>query len=327
MNTIVWMYSGQGSQYYHMGAELYREDSIFRQMVDEQSAFAEPLTGVSIASLIYRHPGNRFDTFDRTLYTHPALFIVQFALDCTLRWRGYYPDYVLGYSLGEFVGYAVTGVMSWQNALSAVIRHAQILERAAAPGRMLAVLASLSEWEALRRGFPAVEVAAVNSPRHFVLTGGAADIEAIQHRLENRQIDCVLLPVRMAFHSSALDSLEHEFQALLAAVPVSQPRTPIVSSARAAILHSIRPELPWVVTRRSIQFQSAFHLLEARGPHAYIDLGPSGTLAGFVRQNLTPASSSMAVPILTPFGHDLANLRTAENRLSRPFTKSASYGA
>ena len=327
MNTIVWMYAGQGSQYYHMGAELYREDSIFRQVVDEQSAFAEPLCGVSIASLIYRHAGNRFDPFDRTLYTHPALFIVQFALDCTLRWRGCYPDYVLGYSLGEFVTYAVTGVMSWLNALSAVIRHAQILERAAAPGRMLAVLAPATEFEPLSRAFPAVEIAAVNSPRHFVLTGSAGDIEALQRRFESSQIDSVILPVRMAFHSSALDALELEFQTLLSAIPVNQPRTPIVSSASAEILHAIHPESSWVVTRRSIQFQRAFQLLESRGPHAYIDLGPSGTLAGFVRQNLTPASPSVAVPILTPFGHDLANLRTAENRLHRTLPASASYGA
>lgn len=41
----------------------------------------------------------------------------------------------------------------------------------------------------------------------------------------------------------------------------------------------------------------------------YIDLGPSGTLANFVKRNLTPDSESKVHTILTPFGQDVRKLQ------------------
>ena len=44
------------------------------------------------------------------------------------------------------------------------------------------------------------------------------------------------------------------------------------------------------------------------GSYFYIDLGPSGTMANFVKYNLKPDSISKTFNIIAPFDNELKNL-------------------
>jgi hypothetical protein len=48
--------------------------------------------------------------------------------------------------------------------------------------------------------------------------------------------------------------------------------------------------------------------METASPATYIDAGPSGSLATFVRNIIGRDGASQAFPLLTPFGKDLGNL-------------------
>jgi hypothetical protein len=48
--------------------------------------------------------------------------------------------------------------------------------------------------------------------------------------------------------------------------------------------------------------------LEQQGAHRYIDVGPAGTLATFLKYGLPPTTRSTVQAILTPFGGDQKNL-------------------
>ena len=93
------------------------------------------------------------------------------------------------------------------------------------------------------------------------------------------------------------------------------PRIPIFSAQRAEFVPAMDADFLWEVTRRPVAFRTSVERLEQSGPHLYVDLGPSGTLAGFVKQNLSPSSRSEALPLVTPFGRDLRNLALLEERL------------
>lgn len=68
---LVFMFSGQGSQYYHMGKELFKENTVFRQSMLEMDAIAARRIGTSIVEEIY-HPGKRVsDPFDSILFPTP----------------------------------------------------------------------------------------------------------------------------------------------------------------------------------------------------------------------------------------------------------------
>jgi hypothetical protein len=51
-------------------------------------------------------------------------------------------------------------------------------------------------------------------------------------------------------------------------------------------------------------------MLEESGSHAYIDVGPSGTLANLVKPLLREGSGSFARATLTPFGWDVASFHS-----------------
>lgn len=85
---LVFMFSGQGSQYYHMGKELFKENIVFRQSMHEMDAMAARRIGTSIVEEIY-HPAKRVsDPFDSILFSHPAIFMVEYSLYKVLEDRG-----------------------------------------------------------------------------------------------------------------------------------------------------------------------------------------------------------------------------------------------
>jgi acyl transferase domain-containing protein len=94
------------------------------------------------------------------------------------------------------------------------------------------------------------------------------------------------------------------------------PTIPIMCCAKAEMLPDIVPaDYFWNVARKPIQFMQALNTLERSGPWQYIDVGPAGTLANFVKQNLTSQSASQHHTVMTPFGSELRNLERLETAL------------
>lgn len=114
---IIFMFSGQGSHYYQMGRELYENNPVFKTWILKIGKLVQKLIGQSIVNLLYYDGFKKSDVFNRTLYTHPSIFMVEYALSQVLLDKGIVPDGVLGASLGEFTSAAFTGVMSLEDTI------------------------------------------------------------------------------------------------------------------------------------------------------------------------------------------------------------------
>src|SRR5689334_11416654 len=84
----VFLFSGQGSQYAGMGKELFQQDRIFRRWMLSLDELTRVGIGTSVLSLLYEQPASQSGAFDRTPYTHPAIFMVEYALARTLMEQG-----------------------------------------------------------------------------------------------------------------------------------------------------------------------------------------------------------------------------------------------
>lgn len=304
---VVFMFSGQGSHCYQMGRELYDGLTKFRERMDRMDATVRALTGSSVVAALYHERRRRDEVFDRTLLTHPAIFMVECALADTLIASGLRPDMVCGASLGMFAATVAAGGLSPEDALAVVVRQARLLEQYCEKGAMYAVLAEPALFRAsgLERSS---ELAGINFGSHFVISTTGARVPEVERVLCETGVTHQKLAVSFAFHSRWIEAIEAPFMAELRSLHINRPRIPVVCCAGAEILDELNSHHLWRATREPIRFQQTIEQLEQLGAHLYVDLGPSGTLATFVKYLLPPRTRSETRLTLSPFGQDLPNL-------------------
>jgi len=299
----VFMFSGQGSHYFHMGKELYDHDETFRGWMLRLDEIARHSAGTPVIETLYSDAHRKGDLFDRTLLTHPAIFMVEYSLAQALIHAGVVPDMVLGVSVGTFAAAAVAGFLDVEDAMNAVIQQAIALEECGEPGGMTAILSdpALFEEEFLRGRS---ELAGINFSTHFVVSAKRAELAEIEAELKKRSIVYQRLPVSFPFHSRWIDQAKARFDPFMQSIRYHKGRLPLVCSDRAAILSELADGYFWDIVRHPILFREATARLEERGGGRYIDVGPSGTLATFMKYGMPATTTSTIHAILRPFGGD-----------------------
>src|SRR5262245_1989893 len=173
---IAFMFPGQGPQSAGMAAELYRTQSVFRTAMDRCGDLAKPHLERGLLEVIFAA-----DTDDalvnRTDYTQPAVFAVEYALALLLKSWGIVPDALIGHSLGEIAAACVADVMTLEDAMRLVIARGALMHRVPSGGGMAAIFADQSGVQSLiDRIATGMPVAAMNGPLH---RGGRGEGHAV----------------------------------------------------------------------------------------------------------------------------------------------------
>jgi len=312
------MFSGQGSQYYCMGRELYESSEIFHGWMEYCSSLAADRLGISLTGLLYQDGVGRSKPFDRTLYTFPAVFTINYSLARLLISEGIRPAILLGYSMGELVALTLSEAITLEDSLEIVVESARLIEAQTQPANMMVVLASSdlpSEYPELLRN---VTIACRNYDENFVLTGSLQELQYISRFLSQKKVLSQILPISHGFHSSFMDPIGTKFKLLVDRAQVRPMKTCVFSSVYSRKINN-RDSLPdycWDAISKPVDFCGAVRALEAIEPHLYIDVGPTGTLANFVKNIIGADSNSYAYPTLNPFGRDLQSMARLKSELS-----------
>lgn len=301
-NKVVFMYGGQGSQYYSMGKELYANNPVFKESMDACDALLEPMLDVSIADLLYRQ-GSPLDEFSDVRYTHPALYCFGYSLTRVLQTAGIVPDAVLGYSLGEYVAATVAGVISLEDGLRMVVEQSRQLSDKAAGGGMLTILNDVKHWDQNPALYTEVSVASVNYHGNFVVSGTLDALETLKRALDEQSIASLLLPVEHAFHSRDIDSIEADFKSCIESLRTRQAEIPFYSCANGGRLENVDQQYWWDVIRRPVRFSEVVGDIAARSRATFVDLSPTGILSGFIKRGFdAPVEHHFAI---NQFGRNL----------------------
>ncbi|MEV6823974.1 SDR family NAD(P)-dependent oxidoreductase [Amycolatopsis sp. NPDC051102] len=309
---VAFLLPGVGDQYRGLATQLYRDEPVFAQAVDECCTIAADRCGVDLEAAFFAEPrtieasffgtAQEDELLDRAEVAHPLLFTVEYALAQLLAARGVQPDLLVGYSLGEYVAACLAGVFTLADALHVVTGRARLIGRAPA-GRMLAVAGSADQVAAAISGTN-VDVAALNGPQMTVLSGSPADVEAAAAQLKNAGLAARALRSAHPFHSTLLETARDELAALVASVPRQAPRIPIVSNATGTVLtdaEAVDPQYWAGHLCRPVRFADGVRHCAGQEVDAYVELGPGQTLGGLVRQNLAGARPAVLGTLPAPW--------------------------
>ncbi|MCX6981412.1 MAG: type I polyketide synthase [Verrucomicrobia bacterium] len=303
--SIVFMFPGQGAQYARMGAELEKQEPVFREALGRCAEILYPQLACDLRDAMRSE-----EQIAQTEITQPALFAVEYALAQLWLSRGVRPAAMIGHSLGEYVAAVLSEVMSLEDALRLLVGRAKLVQTLPAGGMLAARLPESDAVELLGDG---LSIAAANSPQLCVLSGTFGAIEAAEKKLEARGIAARRLRTSHAFHSAMMEPAIAPFLKLLETVPLHEPRIPYISNVTGKWITATEAtdRNYWAGhIRQTVQFSAGVSELMKDSGHILIEVGPGNGLTQLVRQH----GSNEAFPSLQDGDEIAANL-TALGRL------------
>ena len=288
IRKIAFMFSGQGSQYPGMGAAPYRRFRRFREEVDRCEELFRPLLGRSVRDLLL---GTAEDpqALDRTEFTQPALFTLEYALARQWMDWGARPSVLIGHSIGEVTAAAVAGVLELPDAVALVAARARLMQAVRAEGGMVAVNAPAEDVEPLLADHPDLALAAINAPDQCVVSGATEPLEKVAAQLRERGSRVDRLAVSHAFHSPLMAEVYDDFRAALRDIVFHEPQITLVSNltGRPARLAEIGTPEYWVRhIGEPVRFLAGIRAVARRGRHAMIEVGPSAALTALAQRGV-----------------------------------------
>ncbi|WP_411105004.1 SDR family oxidoreductase [Streptomyces sp. cmx-4-9] len=286
IRKTAFMFSGQGSQYAGMGAALYARFPVFREHVDACDELFAAHLGRSVRELLLG-TAERPEDIDRTEFTQPALFTLEYALAGLWMSWGVKPNALIGHSIGEVVAAAVAGLFDLPDAVRLVAARARLMQAVTTAGGMSAVAAPAERVEPLLAGHPDLALAAVNAPDQCVISGATAPLAEVGEQLRAQNVRVDPLAVSHAFHSPLMAEVYEAFADAIGAITFREPKISLISNVtgRLARYKEIADPGYWVRhIGEPVRFLAGIRTLAQRGRHALIEIGPSSALTALARR-------------------------------------------
>ena len=314
---IVFMFPGGGAQHTNMGKELYHQEKVFKETVDQCLSILKQEHNLDLKNVLYPNHSESKPILD-PLHGITLLFTIEYATaKLWLSW-GIQPKEMIGHSLGEYTAACVAGVFSLKDALGMVATRGQLF-KTLNEGGMLSV--PMSEKEIAPYVTGQLSFAAINKPDNCVLSGSTSSIDKLKTILDKKEVNSSLLHITVAAHSEMVEPILDKFEQYLLGVRFQQPTYNILSNVYGDFIDPKEIQTPqyWVKhLRNTVRFSDGIGKLLNKKNRLFLEIGPGQTLSTFTRQH--PAKQKEHV-ILASLRHpkeahqDMAFLMTTLGRL------------
>lgn len=283
-DNLVFMFSGQGSQYVGMGKELYENYDAAKKVLDK----ADQILDFDLKDMIFNGPE---EDLNNTKNTQPTIYTVSAMVKAVLAENGINAAAAAGHSLGEYSALYAAGVLSFEDGLKLVRRRGELMDQADPEGKgtMAAVIgmadqeveAVLAEIEGI------ITIANYNSPGQVVISGEVEAVAAAEELLAEKGAKRVIpLSVSGAFHSPLMEPAKEELKNTIEAIEFKDAQIPLIANVTADYVKE-SDEIKSALIKQlnnSVRWAETIERFKEDGYENYVEVGPGRVLKGLMRR-------------------------------------------
>lgn len=315
------IFPGQGSQTVGMGRFLFDEFQIAKQTFEEASDSLH----LNFKELCFNGPE---DQLQLTENTQPALLLVStVAFRVIQQTLGLQVTAAAGHSIGEYAAMVTANAIKFSDALLAVRRRGQAMQKAVpvGEGAMVAVMGltepqvvKLCAWAEQETGLNPVEPANFNAPGQIVISGNKelcdwlrANAKPELFSPDSVRMKFIALNVSAPFHCRLMQPAEDEMRKVLQAIEFMPAAWPVVQNFTA--IDSCEPKtLRENLIRQvsgPVRWTQCMARLKELGCSRMIEFGPGKVLSGLAKKIDSEGAQAFNI-------NSLEDLKTLENQMA-----------
>lgn len=303
------IFSGQGSQYAGMGKELYDNFECVKEVFDK----ADEVLDFKVTDMCFGED----ERLNETEYTQPALLTMSYAVYKLMSEKGLKADYVAGLSLGEYSAHAVSGTMSFEEAVKLVRKRGKFMTDAVPKGEgaMCAVLSL--EAEKIQEACNEVSeigrcmIANYNAPGQIVIAGDKEAVEKAAEIVKEKGAKrAVMLNVSGPFHTSLLKPAADKLNEELNKIELSDMTIPVITNLTAEIVED-KSQVVDILTKQvmnPVKWEQSVKKMIELGVDTFVEMGPGKTLSSFVKKAAKEVGADVAI-------YNVEDLKTLEKAI------------
>jgi acyl transferase domain-containing protein/acyl-CoA synthetase (AMP-forming)/AMP-acid ligase II/surfactin synthase thioesterase subunit/acyl carrier protein len=294
---LCFLFTGAGEHFIDMGRSLYYRYPQYQAYYDSciNSLNLDAESKQKLAAALAAENADQIVEAQ----IQPMQFALQYALARFLMDLNLAPDYLLGYSFGEYVAACLAGCFDMETGMAIVHKRGQLMDALPSAGSMATIFEGFEEVEKVVNTEEA-SIAVLNSPNKTVVSGRQGEISRICEHFKEKNVQFYYLKTIRAYHSRFVDPMLDEFTSFLQGFTFREPTKKWLSSVTGDWMNSAPDFEHWInQTRNAVLFsQAASKLGDLEEKISYIEVGPGASTLSAIFDCLKPRGVVLARTIM-----------------------------